>query len=368
MPCCPPANSVMTGSSCRPARKDRWVVPTPSAPHADPVAEADDQRDLPVAAPRVGPTASGCAPGSRSTGAPPSAARRCGAARTTSLCTSTFWHRPPTASPLLSRPVPRAGPRAAARRRPAAARLGAHRRPVRARTDGGRNAAAARAAAGAAGWRFGSGGVPTGRKDGKVCAGSARVASSRNVRQIEPGSPLPLIGVPLAVRIGLFWSVPIHTTAAIDGVYPAIHASLFSPSKRDCTVPVFAATCWLPGSRSPSWRATSSIASVTLRATCAGIRRSSPCVLGLEEHPAVGSDHLGHQMRLAVHPAGGERGVGGGQLERRDLLVPERDPRVRVVHRLTGSRPGGPRRPPPAARAAAQGCRTRRCWRPSSPA
>jgi len=42
-----------------------------------------------------------------------------------------------------------------------------------------------------------------------------------------PGSVPPEIGTPFAVLIGVFWSVPIHTTEASCGVKPAVQASLF---------------------------------------------------------------------------------------------------------------------------------------------
>jgi hypothetical protein len=74
--------------------------------------------------------------------------------------------------------------------------------------------------------------------------------------------------------MGEFMSVPIHTAVVSDGVKPAIHASLFSPSNRDWTVPVFAATWRASGRARPSCAATPSIASTTLRATRSGKRRS----------------------------------------------------------------------------------------------
>ena len=80
--------------------------------------------------------------------------------------------------------------------------------------------------------------------------------------------------MPDAVRIGSLRSVPSHTAATTDGVNPAIHASLFWPATCDCTVPVFAATGRPPGSARSSCGATSSIASVTLRATRSEKRRS----------------------------------------------------------------------------------------------
>ncbi|MFC4942770.1 hypothetical protein [Pseudonocardia sp. GCM10023141] len=75
-----------------------------------------------------------------------------------------------------------------------------------------------------------------------------------NSGQIRPGNEAPSMGVPAAVRIGVLRSVPIHTAAATAGVKPAVHASLFSPSNRDATVPVRTATGSEPGSLSPSWR------------------------------------------------------------------------------------------------------------------
>ena len=117
------------------------------------------------------------------------------------------------------------------------------------------------------------GGVPSARNGVNGSAGASCSAEAMNPCHTSPGSVRPLIGSPDAVRIGELRSVPIHTDAASCGVNPAIHASLFSPGNRDCTVPVFAATGRRP-SPSPSRSATASMASVTLRATCSGNRRS----------------------------------------------------------------------------------------------
>ena len=139
---------------------------------------------------------------------------------------------------------------------------------------GGGGVAGCAVGVGAAFGAASDGGVPSGRNGTNDSAGAPLRAVAMKPRHTSPGSVRPLIGSPVAVRIGELRSVPIHTEAASCGVNPAIHASLFSPGKRDCTVPVFAATGRRPSVR-PSRSATPSIASVTLRATCSG-KRCSP--------------------------------------------------------------------------------------------
>ena len=90
--------------------------------------------------------------------------------------------------------------------------------------------------------------------------------------QIDPGSIRPKIGRPAEFWIGSLRSVPTHTAVEIEGVYPTVHASLFWPLIVGCwTVPVFAATTRPSESAIRELPATSSIASVTLRATFCGM-------------------------------------------------------------------------------------------------
>ena len=107
-----------------------------------------------------------------------------------------------------------------------------------------------------------------------VCTGCDLVVSAMNDFQIVPGSVAPLIGVPSEVLMGEFWSVPIQTAVATDGVKPAIQASLFCPCTCDYTVPVLAAVARPPSRVSLSRTGTPSIASVTLRAIWVLNRRS----------------------------------------------------------------------------------------------
>ncbi|MFC7657826.1 hypothetical protein ACFQV8_17215 [Pseudonocardia benzenivorans] len=61
------------------------------------------------------------------------------------------------------------------------------------------------------------GGSPIGRYGANVGGGCAFAVSTMKLRHTSPGTVPPEIGVPFAVRMGEFMSVPIQTVVATSG-------------------------------------------------------------------------------------------------------------------------------------------------------